>query len=77
MIPSARENWRSLLSEESKIIANRQVLFAGDDFENIVFFEKCSKTVDFANGFIKKNVHFVSIKKRQDYILSDVLWITY
>ena len=37
MIPDARENWRSLLYKESKIIENRRVLFAGDDFENIAF----------------------------------------
>ena len=33
MIPDARENWRSLLSYESKNIENGRVLFAGDDFE--------------------------------------------
>ena len=37
MIPGARENWRSLLYNESKNIENRRVLFAGDDFENIAF----------------------------------------
>ena len=37
IIPGARENWRSLLSKESKNIENRRVLFAGDDFENIAF----------------------------------------
>ena len=35
MIPGARENWRSLLYNESKNIENRRVLFAGDDFEKI------------------------------------------
>ena len=37
MIPGARENRRSLLYKESKIIKNRRVLFAGDGFENIAF----------------------------------------
>ena len=37
MIPDARESWVPLLYKESKIIENRRVLFAGDDFENIAF----------------------------------------
>ena len=37
MIPDARESWVSLLYKESKIIENRRVLFAADDFENMAF----------------------------------------
>ena len=35
MILGARESWRSLLYNESKIIENFSAVFAGDDFEKI------------------------------------------
>ena len=74
MIPDARENWESLLYKESKIIENRRVVFAGDDFENLAFFEYWRNSVDFVHGFVKKNTDFVYIKKRQDYITNSVEW---
>ena len=69
MIPGARENWRSLLYKESKIIENLRVLFAGDDFENISFLNIDETPLILFMDLSKKNVHFVHIKKRQDYML--------
>ena len=54
MIPDARESWVSLLYKESKIIENRRVLFAGDDFENIAFL-KWRNSIDLLTYHCKTN----------------------
>ena len=63
MIPGARENWRSLLYKESKIIENRRVLFAGDDFENIAFLNIDETPLILFMDLSKKTYTLYTLKK--------------
>ena len=56
-------------TRNQKIIENRRVLFAGDDFENIAFLNIDETPLILFMNLSKKNVHFVHIKKRQDYMV--------
>ena len=53
MILGSRESWRSLLYNESRIIRNLRLLFAGDDFEKIFFADYRWNSIDFTDISLK------------------------